>query len=276
MVYSNQIASSHTPNSNSKPALGFSKGSAALSGLALTTSPASDCCLPPFPSSSYTTSFLPLKSRSSCLLRYICICCLFPPGTFFSRMLSSPHPSSSAQRSLPHPTYNSTSALSPHRSPLTMSKNLIFHVFYAPHPTVMWIPWRPSCLPFPFQSQTQRSASCGSLTSRCWRNEQTDGHVPAAGLYSLNRDIPPIIGFTGDSVGSVCNKEQQTVLEPKQLCILWKENSSKAPAMDIPMVSQHHLMGQHTPTPVLSKLVLFMNDHDVPPLPEVMTEVGDI
>lgn len=77
------------------------RGPAALSGLALTTSPASDSYLPHFPSSSYTTSFLPLKSRSSCLLRYICICCLFPPRTFFSRMLSSPHPSSSAQRSLP-------------------------------------------------------------------------------------------------------------------------------------------------------------------------------
>lgn len=77
------------------------RGPAALSGLALTTSPASDSYLPPFPSSGYTTSFLPLKSWSSCLLRYICICCLFPPRTFFSRMLSSPHPSRSAQRSLP-------------------------------------------------------------------------------------------------------------------------------------------------------------------------------
>lgn len=50
-------------------------------------------------------------------------------------------------------------------------------------------------------------------------NTQKDGHVLAAELFSLHRDIPPLIGFTGGSVGSVHNKEKQKALKPKELCI---------------------------------------------------------
>lgn len=121
MVCSNQIASSHTPNSNSKPALGFSKGPSSpkwsgphyFSSIRL---------LPSSLSIFQLHHFLSAPQIMELLSASVHLHLLFISSwniLLQNAQLSSPVQLSSkvTPSGVPHhPTWNSTSALSPHRS----------------------------------------------------------------------------------------------------------------------------------------------------------------